>query len=214
MPNLQIKKQEILEEIEKRNYQTLRYSIFEAGNPHEWETRIDYDKTRQVYQVYATMDRASVRGKYEFLDFNSAKDKFIELLDLTIEINRWKVEDGKQPIYYSPLWSDYKPIEMFTTVIDYCDIEDGNLELIILDENQWEGTSEKEHLQKLEEKLNTYLEYIDEKCYVSKCGENFDKIIIQVGFRHHPSENGMRFMKKQQQNLSERGIILEIVLNE
>ncbi|SDO99189.1 Immunity protein 59, partial [Streptococcus equinus] len=49
MPNLQIEKQEILEEIKKRNYQTLRYSIFEAGNPHEWETRIDYDKTKQVY---------------------------------------------------------------------------------------------------------------------------------------------------------------------
>lgn len=214
MPNLQIEKQEILEEIQKRNYQSLRYSIFEEGNPHEWETRIDYDKTKQVYQVYATMDRGSFNRKVEFTKFEDAKDKFLEKLDLTVKINRRNIEKGRFPEYYSPLWSNHKPIEMFTTVIDYCDIEDGNLELIILDENQWEGTSEKEHLQKLEEKLNTYLEYIDGKCYVSKCGESFDKIIIQVGFRHHPSENGMRFMKKQQQNLSKRGIILEIVLNE
>lgn len=214
MPNLQIEKQEILEEIQKRNYQSLRYSIFEEGNPHEWETRIDYDKTKQVYQVYATMDRASVRGKYEFVDFNSAKDKFIELLDLTIEINRWKVEDGKQPIYYSPLWSDHKPIEMLTTVIDYCDIEDDNLEFIILDENQWEEASEEEHLEKLDEKLRNYLKYIDEKRYVVEYGENFSKIVIQVGFRYHPSKKGMLFMKKQQKILAQKGIILEIVLNE
>ena len=46
MLNLQVEKREILEEIKKRNYQSLRYSIFEDRNPHEWETRIDYDKTK------------------------------------------------------------------------------------------------------------------------------------------------------------------------
>ena len=159
------------------------------------------------------MDCGSFNRKVEFTKFEDAKNKFLEKLDLTVKINRRNIEKGRLPEYYSPLWSDYKPIEMLTTVIDYCEIEDDNLEFIILDENQWEEISKKEHLEKLDEKLRNYLEYIDEKRYIAECGENFNKIIIQVGFRYHPSKNGMHFMKKQQKNLAKKGIILEIVLN-
>ena len=50
------------------------------------------------------MDRASYNKKLEFDNFEAAKNKFLEKLDLTVKINKTSVENGEVPEYSSPLW--------------------------------------------------------------------------------------------------------------
>ncbi|WP_266095875.1 Imm59 family immunity protein, partial [Streptococcus equi] len=59
MKTLERQKQEILREIHRLGYDTLRFSIFSKERPGEWETVIEYDNSQGLYVVYATMDRAS-----------------------------------------------------------------------------------------------------------------------------------------------------------
>ena len=95
---------ELLSAIHDLGYESLRYSIFNEYGPSEWEVVIEYDDSKQVYNVYATMDRASFNKKLEFYNFENAKNKFLEKLDLTVEINKLFVENGEVPEYSSPLW--------------------------------------------------------------------------------------------------------------
>lgn len=95
---------ELLSAIHDLGYESLRYSIFNEHRPSEWETRIDYNPELELYEVYSTMDRASYNKKLEFDNFEDAKNKFIEKLDLTVEINKLFVENGEVPEYSSPLW--------------------------------------------------------------------------------------------------------------
>ena len=95
---------ELLSVIQDLGYESLRYSIFNEYGPGEWEVVIEFDDSKQVYNVYATMDRASYNKKLEFDNFEDAKNKFLEKLDLTIEINKLFVENGEVPEYSSPLW--------------------------------------------------------------------------------------------------------------
>ena len=104
MKNLDKEKQELLSAIQDLGYESLRYSIFNEYGPGEWEVVIEYDDFKQVYNVYATMDRASYNKKLEFENFEAAKNKFLEKLDLTVEINKLFVESGESPEYSSPLW--------------------------------------------------------------------------------------------------------------
>lgn len=104
MKNLDKENQDLLSAIQDLGYESLRYSIFNEYGPGEWEVVIEYDDSKQVYNVYATMDRASYNKKLEFDNFEDAKNKFIEKLDLTVEINKLSVENGESPEYSSPLW--------------------------------------------------------------------------------------------------------------
>ena len=104
MKNLDKEKQDLLSAIHDLGYESLRYSIFNEYGPREWEVVIEYDDFKQVYNVYATMDRASYNKKLEFDNFEAAKNKFLEKLDLTVEINKLFVENGESPEYSSPLW--------------------------------------------------------------------------------------------------------------
>ena len=97
---------ELLSAIHDLGYESLRYSIFNEYGPSEWEVVIEYDDSKQVYNVYATMDRASFNKKLEFYNFENAKNKFLEKLDLTVEINKLFVENGEVPEYSSPLWDN------------------------------------------------------------------------------------------------------------
>ena len=85
-------------------YESLRYSIFNDHRPGEWEVQIEFDSTSEHYFVYATMDWASYNQKLEFDNFEDAKNKFIEKLDLTVKINRAAIKNGEVPEYSSPLW--------------------------------------------------------------------------------------------------------------
>ena len=95
---------ELLSTIQDLGYESLRFSIFNDHRPVEWEVRIEFDSTSEHYFVYATMDRASYNKKLEFDNFEDAKNKFIEKLDLTVKINRAAIKNGEVPEYSSPLW--------------------------------------------------------------------------------------------------------------
>ena len=60
---------ELLSTIQDLGYESLRYSIFNEYGLGEWEVVIEYDDSKQVYNVYATMDRASKGGIFDFTDF-------------------------------------------------------------------------------------------------------------------------------------------------
>lgn len=91
-------REEILQEIKKRGYESLRYSVLENEKCCEWENHIDFENGK--FYVYSTMDRASVAGKYVFESFLDAKNKFLELLDLTVRINRRSLERNELPEYF------------------------------------------------------------------------------------------------------------------
>ena len=95
---------ELLSTIQDLGYESLRFSIFNDHRPGEWEVRIEFDSTSEHYFVYATMDRASYNKKLEFDNFEDAKNKFIEKLDLTVKLNRAAIKNGEVPEYSSPLW--------------------------------------------------------------------------------------------------------------
>ena len=95
---------ELLSTIQDLGYESLRFSVFNDHRPGEWEVRIEFDSTSEHYFVYATMDRASYNKKMEFDNFEDAKNKFIEKLDLTVKINRAAIKNGEVPEYSSPLW--------------------------------------------------------------------------------------------------------------
>lgn len=84
MKNLDKEKQDLLSAIQDLGYESLRYSIFNEYGPGEWEVVIEFDDSMQVYNVYATMDRASKGGISDFTDFSEAKEKFLKLLGNTI----------------------------------------------------------------------------------------------------------------------------------
>ena len=78
---------ELLSAIQDLGYESLRYSIFNEYGPGEWEVVIDFDDSMQVYNVYATVDRASKEGIFNFTDFSEAKEKFLKFLGDTIFFN-------------------------------------------------------------------------------------------------------------------------------
>ncbi|WP_430466264.1 Imm59 family immunity protein [Streptococcus oralis] len=120
MKNLDKEKQDLLSAIHDLGYESLRYSIFNEYGPREWEVVIEYDDFKQVYNVYATMDRASYNKKLEFDNFEAAKNKFLEKLDLTVEINKLFVENGESPEYSSPLWDKIEAkIENMKCIVEH-----------------------------------------------------------------------------------------------
>ena len=104
MLSMDKEKQELMEEIKLLGYESLRYSIFNDHRPREWETRIEYNPELEVYEVYSTMDRASTNGKDSYQNFQEARNRFIEILENVISINRYYVDECIGTEYSSPLW--------------------------------------------------------------------------------------------------------------
>lgn len=106
LTKLNAQRLEIIEEIEKLGYQTLRYSLLykESENREEWQWRIDYEN--DCYLVYGLADRASILGKkFKFDDFSVAKQEFINRLNYMVQSNRRRVENNELPVYNSTLWN-------------------------------------------------------------------------------------------------------------
>ena len=104
MVSLEKERLELLSDIHKLGYESLRYSIFNDHRPREWETRIEYNPELEVYEVYSTMDRASTNGKDSYQTFQEARIRFIEILKNVVFINRYYVDEGIGAEYSSPLW--------------------------------------------------------------------------------------------------------------
>lgn len=104
-------KQIIQKKIIEKGYESLRVSVFNDKdiNRQEWQTRIEYCLEKNRYVVYSLADRASLMGKIsQFEDFNSAKDKFFEKLDLAVKYNSLKVRNNESPEYQSLIWTEKK----------------------------------------------------------------------------------------------------------
>lgn len=104
MVSLEKERLELLSDIHKLGYKSLRYSIFNDHGPREWEIRIEYNPELEVYEVYSTMDRASTNGKDSYQTFQEARIRFIEILKNVVFINRYYVDEGIGAEYSSPLW--------------------------------------------------------------------------------------------------------------
>ncbi|MBC1372696.1 hypothetical protein HB847_10005 [Listeria booriae] len=90
-------------------YSSLRVSIFNrpTENRDEWQTRIEYDSETNEYKVYSLADRASLMGKVRsYSDYEDAVDDFLKKLKLTVEYNKLRVRQNKNPEYQSPLWDE------------------------------------------------------------------------------------------------------------
>ncbi|MEN2666751.1 Imm59 family immunity protein [Listeria aquatica] len=109
MTNQQLKdfKKEIEQEINQKNYQTLRYVLFDEDSkvPFAVHLYVKDDK----FMVNSRDDRSYVIGKtFEFTTFEEAKKKFFHILKLTVEINKEDAKLGYVTEYPSPLWDKDK----------------------------------------------------------------------------------------------------------
>lgn len=76
MFNREQERVELLSEIQKLGYDSLRFSIFNDHNPWEWETRIELNPQTHKYEVYLTRDRAGKGRVFEYSDFLMQKKNF------------------------------------------------------------------------------------------------------------------------------------------
>ncbi|MGG1609438.1 DUF6572 domain-containing protein [Bacillus wiedmannii] len=96
--------------------------------------------------------------------------------------------------------------------IDAIGVKGKNLKLLIIDYLDWEY--EDMHLDVLQEKINNYLIYIEDKQYFKDYGDNFEKKIIDIHFQHSVSENGLKFLDVVSSQLSNTDIFIDIHLPE
>lgn len=94
--------------------------------------------------------------------------------------------------------------------IEAIGVEGKNLKLLIIDYLDWEY--EDMHLDVLQEKINNYLVYIEDKQYFKDYGDNFEKKIIDIKFQHSISENGMKFLNVVSSQLNDTDIFINIHL--
>ena len=93
-------------------------------------------------------------------------------------------------------------------------VSDDHLELLLIDENKWIESLEKEHLLKLQEKLNNYIYFLESKQYVERYGDSFDKKVIHITFQYFPSDSGLAFLADVQKTLQNTDMSLKIELPE
>ncbi|WP_088839098.1 DUF6572 domain-containing protein [Listeria sp. ILCC792] len=94
--------------------------------------------------------------------------------------------------------------------IDAIGIKEDKLSMVIIDYLDWEF--EDMHLEVLESKINSYINYVESKQYVSQYGDNFKKIIFEIQFQYKITKNGLKFIDFVSQKLKKEGIILQIHL--
>ncbi|MBC1359659.1 Imm59 family immunity protein [Listeria booriae] len=85
-------------------YGDSRYSIFAGEDVNRQEYQVRIERVEGGFEVYTTRDRASIKGKYTFENFEDARNKFIRLLKLMVLSNQEAVKEGERPVYSSPLW--------------------------------------------------------------------------------------------------------------
>ena len=109
---------------------------------------------------------------------------------------------------------EVEKIELDVTSIDAIGVSDDHLELLLIDENKWIESLEEEHLLKLQEKLNNYIYFLENKQYVERYGDKFDKKVIHITFQYSPSDNGLAFLAAVQKVLQPTDMSLKVELPE
>ncbi len=99
-------------------------------------------------------------------------------------------------------------------VIDSVAYENNYLLLQLYDHLDFDEEFEKVHLLMLQDKLNTYIWYIDSKQYEDTYPQRrFDCFIIRVFFMFEPTELSIRFISHVNERLSDTGIKVEYVVD-
>ncbi|HEL2651271.1 TPA: hypothetical protein U1374_001895 [Streptococcus suis] len=205
-------KNDIEQEIKKRNFDSLRYVLFDETKRLPWAFHL-YQKNGKFY-VDGRDDRTYIIGhSEEHENFEDAKQDFFERLELVIETNKLNKQLGLPSDYSSPLW-DECAIQLVTDTIDAIGVVDGVLELLLADPNHWFVKDEQDHLLKLQEKLNNYIHFIESKQYVDSYGDDFTEKVINLTFQYAPSDNGLAFLVQVQKVLQPTDIRLKVVVPE
>ena len=111
-----------------------------------------------------------------------------------------------------PSLEEIFPIELEPTKIDAIGIVEGQLEILLIDSNKWRKPLEKQHLLKLQEKINNYIHFLESKQYVERYGDNFKEKVIHVTFQYAPSDNGLAFLVQVQKVLQSTDMSLKVTL--
>ena len=101
-------------------------------------------------------------------------------------------------------------------VIDGIAFDDDNKTLImeIYDHLHFEGKFEFDHIVILQDKLNTYLWYIESKQYADIYPDKqFDNFVINIHFRYEITENCKKYINVSNQKLSVLNIKIVSYLN-
>ena len=104
--------------------------------------------------------------------------------------------------------------ELKPTELDAIGIVDSHLELLLVDPIGWEEEIEAVHLEILQEKLKKYIYFLENKQYVDRYGDNFNKKFIQITFQYSPSDNGLAFLAAVQKVLQPTDMSLKVELPE
>ena len=104
--------------------------------------------------------------------------------------------------------------ELKPTELDAIGVVGSHLELLLVDPIGWEEEIEAVHLEILQEKLNNYIYFLENKQYVDRYGDNFNKKFIQITFQYSPSDNGLAFLAAVQKVLQPTNMSLKVELPE
>lgn len=100
--------------------------------------------------------------------------------------------------------SDANTVDMIGTVV-----EENKVVLSISDHLAWDEQT-GEHLVLLQEKINTYLRFIESgEIYMSFPSANGKSLAIRVYFQHEPNQMAQNFIAKAEAVLREIGIELQ-----
>jgi len=104
--------------------------------------------------------------------------------------------------------------ELKPTELDAIGVVGSHLELLLVDPIGWEEEIEAVHLEILQEKLKKYIYFLENKQYVDRYGDNFNKKFIQITFQYSPSDNGLAFLAAVQKVLQPTDMSLKVELPE
>ena len=98
-----------------------------------------------------------------------------------------------------------------TQVVDGIATTDDGKELIMLITDHLNWDNEMEHLLLLQDKINTYIEFWEDKQYVTIYQDkSINKAVIEIHFLHGVSKNCMNFIKTVNKQLSMTNISIEV----
>lgn len=104
---------------------------------------------------------------------------------------------------------------MAITEIDQVDAigrEGNNLRLAIFDILDWKY--EDMHLEMLQDKINSYLMFIESKQYIEKYGDGYERKIIDIYFQHGITTNCVKLVNVISSQVKKNNIFISLHLTE
>jgi len=92
--------------------------------------------------------------------------------------------------------------------VDAVGVEGTTLHLMLSDHMDWEY--EDIHLEILQDKINLYLQYIENKQYVQQYGDEFLEFIIEIYFKEKIPKNCLKFLQVASAQLNPNNIYINM----